>query len=176
MFYDADAIEQLAINVFYGMGYNFYRLENQLRADDQMVRSRVCTSLNTARDRLEQAQSLYRKQFLPPPSRARPTPDPQALEAARTLESLSGAVGRLEGAIRTLPVPANDRMTQRYRDEAQTLDLLGQCDTLLVGQAEALRLTLEGKDHVWILANVAPIRDSLDAMTIRVQERQRLLQ
>jgi hypothetical protein len=31
----------LATNLFYGWGYNFYRIENQLRADDQMIRSRT---------------------------------------------------------------------------------------------------------------------------------------
>ena len=37
-FYDTDALTEIAINLFHGWGYNFYRVENQLRADDQLIR------------------------------------------------------------------------------------------------------------------------------------------
>ena len=30
-FYNVDALEKVAINLFYGWGYNFYRQENQMR-------------------------------------------------------------------------------------------------------------------------------------------------
>jgi hypothetical protein len=40
-FYDANVIEQVAINAFYGWGYNFYREENQLRTDDIVIRNKV---------------------------------------------------------------------------------------------------------------------------------------
>ena len=39
-FYDAGTLRQIATNLFHGWGYNFYRAENQLRADDQLVRAR----------------------------------------------------------------------------------------------------------------------------------------
>jgi len=47
-FYDAGALRQVATNLFCGWGYNFYRLENQLRADDQLVRSKAAGLLGTA--------------------------------------------------------------------------------------------------------------------------------
>jgi hypothetical protein len=40
-FYDAGALRQVATNLLYGWGYNFYRIENQLRADDRLVRCLV---------------------------------------------------------------------------------------------------------------------------------------
>ena len=40
-FYDVGPLRQVAINLFYGWGYNFYREENQLRADDQLIRSKA---------------------------------------------------------------------------------------------------------------------------------------
>jgi len=40
-FYNLDAVEQIGVNLFYGWGYNFYRLENQLRADDLTIRAKV---------------------------------------------------------------------------------------------------------------------------------------
>ena len=64
VFYDLDAIEQIAVNLFYGWGYNFYRLENQLRADDLTVRNQVCSLLGQARASVDTAESAYRRAFL----------------------------------------------------------------------------------------------------------------
>ena len=68
-FYDAGELKQVAINLFHGWGYNFYRSENQLRADDLMIRAKVGWLLGLARASVERAESAYRREFLPPPSR-----------------------------------------------------------------------------------------------------------
>jgi hypothetical protein len=174
-FYDTDRLEQIAINLFYGWGYNFYRLENQLRADDLLVRSQVSVLLGQARKSVEAEQSSYRRKFLPPPTRENPLPEPTALANARTLEELSAGIGQVEGAIRALPVPENDRMTQRYRQEAETLLRLRACDTQLVGQAETLREMLS-RDYHWMLENAATLRDGLRLMRQTLEARQLLLQ
>ena len=157
-FYDVGKLDQIAINLFYGWGYNFYRLENQLRADDLIVREKACWLLGLSRSMVEAAQSAFRRTHLPPPSRARPLPDPDAVAGAQALEALSASIGQLEGTIRTLPAPENDRMTQRHRQEAQTLVALGACDQRLVGLAETFRQMLDGRDGVWILANLSDIQ------------------
>ncbi len=175
LFYDVGTVDQVAINLFYGWGYNFYRLENQLRSDDRVVREKACWLLGLSRSMIETAQSAYRRQYLPPPSRTKPLPDPEAVANARALEELSTNVGQLEATIRSLPVPENDRMTQRYRQEAETLVALGACDQRLVGLAEVLRQSLDGKDAAWILANRLDIQGGIDLMTARVRERQSLL-
>jgi hypothetical protein len=175
LFYDVGELDQIAINLFYGWGYNFYRLENQLRADDLMVREKACWLLGVSRAMIEAAQSAYRRKYLPPPSRAKPLPDAGAVASAQSLEALSAGIGQLEGTIRTLPVPENDRMTQRYRQEAETLMKLGACDRRLVGLAETLRQKLDGKDHDWILVNLAAIQEGVSLMTASVRERQSLL-
>lgn len=172
--YDADALEQIAVNLFYGWGYNFYRLENQLRADDLLVRSHVGAMLGSARKSVEAELSRYRRTFLAPPTRDNPLPDPTAVAHARTLEALSAAIGQLEGAVRALPVPENDRMTQRYREEADTLLRLRGCDTQLVGQAETLREMLT-QDHHWMLQNEAVIRDGLQRLHRTLEARKLLL-
>jgi hypothetical protein len=172
---DLSKLDEIAVNLFYGWGYNFYRLENQLRADDLLVREHACWLLGQSRAMIEAAQSAYRRTYLPPPSRARPLPDPGAVAAARSLEALSASIGDVEGIIRALPVPENDRMTQRYRQEAHTLMMLGECDRQLIGMAEMVRQTLEGKDHAWILANLAGIEAGVARMMTRVRERQSLL-
>jgi hypothetical protein len=150
-------------------------LENQLRADDLIVREKVCWLLGLSRGSIEAAQSAFRRTHLPPPSRAKPLPDPDAVASARSLEALSGRIGELEGVIRTLPVPENDRMTQRHRQEAETLTALGTCDQRLVGLAEMLRQMLDGQDADWMLANRANIEGGVTLMMARVRERQSLL-
>ena len=73
-FYDAGVLRQIATNLFYGWGYNFYRVENQLRADDQLVRSKAASLLGIAMASVIAAETEYRREFLPAPSRAKPFP------------------------------------------------------------------------------------------------------
>ena len=169
--YDLDAIEQIAVNLFYGWGYNFYRLENQLRADDLTVRNQVCALLGQARSYVDAAESAYRRAFLPPPSREKPRPDADAMANAQTLERFSHAIGALEGQIRAQPAPENDRMTERYRQEAQTLQKLLDCDVRLAGRVELLRALLDHQDGAWMIEKAGEIQDGLRAIETSLRER-----
>lgn len=172
---DTDEIDQLAINLFYGWGYNFYRIENQLRTDDLLIRSKVGWLLASARAAVETAESAYRRTFLPPPSRAQPRHDPEATAGAQALERLSHAIGAVEGQIRAQPVPENDRMIERHRQEATTLASLLAIDRRLVGQAEKLRSAIDGKDGGWLIEHGAVALDGLAALAETVRERQAIL-
>jgi hypothetical protein len=174
-FYDAHPLDQIAINLFYGWGYNFYRKENQLRADDLLIRAKVGELLGSARKSIETAQSDYRREFLPPPTREKPTHDPKAVAGAQTLERLSKAVDALKGLISAQPAPENDRMTQRYRQEADTLQRLIASDQKLAGQAELLRSMLDGKDGAWIIENTAGLLEGVNAIGETLRTRQLLL-
>jgi hypothetical protein len=174
-FYDLDALEQIAVNLFYGWGYNFYRLENQLRADDLTLRNQVCALLGQARAHVDAAESAYRRAFLPPPSREKPRPDAEAMANAQALERFSHAIGALEGQIRAQPVPESDRMTERYRQEAPTLQRLLDCDMRLAGQVELLRALLDHKDGVWMIEKTSEIQDGLRAIETSLRERQAAL-
>jgi hypothetical protein len=175
-FYDVSALEEIGVNLFYGWGYNFYRLENQLRADDLLLRAKVSWLLGLCRATLETAQSDYRREFLPPPSREKPRPSAEAVADAQALETLSRLVGRLEGRVRALPVPENDRMTQRHRRESLTLEQLRRCDARLVGRAQTLHDMLADKGHQWVLANAELIRAGLASIEQNLEQRQALLQ
>lgn len=174
-FYDLDALEQVAVNLFHGWGYNFYRLENQLRADDLLVRGKVGFLLGLARGGVEAAESAYRRARLPAPTREKPRPDPEAIAGAQTLERLSHAIGALEGKIRALPAPENDRMTELYRGEAETLQRLIQSDERLVGLAETLRALLDGKGGDWMVEHAGEVEEGLRAIEAALHSRQAAL-
>lgn len=174
-FYSADMLERAAINLFYGWGYNFYRKENQLRADDLLIRSKVGWLLGSARKSVAEAESAYRREFLPPPSRESPRHDAKAVEGAQTIERLSRAIGVLEGRMTAQPVPENDRMTQRYREEASALLQLLECDTHLVGQADLLRSMVDQKNGAWLVENAAAVQEGIAAIDESLRKRQGLL-
>ncbi len=174
-FYDASRLEQIAITLFYGWGYDFYKTENRLRADDLLVRSKTGWLLGLAHRAIETAEVAYRRENLPPPSREKPRPDPAALAGAQLLERQSRAIGAAEAQIRAQPVPENDRMTQRYRAEAATLARLVAQDQQLVGQADMLRQMLDRRDGRWMIDNAVAITAGVEAITETLSGRQALL-
>lgn len=174
-FYEADRLEQVAITLFYGWGYNFYRIENQRRADDQLVRSRVQALLGAARENILSAESRWRRDHLPPPTREKPRPDPAAVAAAQTLERLAGAIGGLIGQIASQPVPEGDRMTQRRRDEAGTLAHLIAADTQMAGQAEVLRAMVEARGAEELIGAAAALETGVAAIRETLRERAALV-
>jgi hypothetical protein len=174
-FYDVDELEKIAVNLFYGWGYNFYRLENQLRGDDLTVRAKVGHLLGLARASVDAAESGYRRERLLAPTREKPLPDPDAVAGAQMLERLSKEIGALEGQIRAQPAPENDRMTQRYRHEAETLHHLLSCDIGLAGRAELLRAMLDQKDGAWMIEKSAEIGEGLRSVEAALRDRQTAL-
>jgi len=174
IFDDIEALEKIAVNLFYGWGYNVYRLENQLRADDLAVRAKVGGLLGQAREQVDKAESEWRRAF-PPPTREHPLPDPALSEGARKLEEISRKIGALEGQIRTAPAPEADRMTNRYRREGEALHALLQCDLALVGRAEALRALVEDADGGALIARAAQIDSGCKSITRNLRERQAIL-
>ena len=165
-FYAAYPDEQLVNNLLLGWGYNFYRAENQLRADDLMIRARVGELLCAARASIEAAESAYRRTHLPPPSRANPRQDPDAMRHAQALEETARRLGVLEGQIRALPVPETDRMTQRLRSERETLAQLLQVDYAMVATAAHIRNLAEHQEET---------TDALHALQQTINARRDLL-
>jgi hypothetical protein len=174
-FYDAGTLRQIATNLFHGWGYNFYRIENQLRADDQLVRSKAAGLLGIAMASASEAETEYRREFLPPPSRQKPLPEAYAVAAAQRLERLAREIGALEGLIQQQSVPENDRMTQRYRQEAPALKALINCDEQLVGQCDLLRSMVNRKDAASILKTLPDLESGLEAIRATLHRREAIL-
>lgn len=174
-FYDVNKLSQVAVNLFYGWGYNFYKVENQLRADDQMVRAKAAWLLGEAATAVCSAEDDYRREFLPLPTRAKPSADPEALASAQKLERLHREISGLEQFIHQLPVPANDRMTQRYRLEAPTLANLIRFDTLLVGQCDLMRKSVNGVTAQNILKSLPELEAGIAAIRATLHDREAVL-
>jgi len=170
-FYDAGLVRQVANNLFLGWGYNFYRLENQLRADDQLVCAKAAWLLGQAAAGVQAAEAQHRRDAFPPPTRAKPYPDPAAVAVAQGLERLSKDILAISGRLHSLPAPEQDLMSLRFRQEADTLVRLIAADEQLVGQSELLRATVEGKGAAWLLENEAEVRDGLTAIQATLTER-----
>lgn len=174
-FYDASALRQIATNLFYGWGYNFYRRENQLRADDQLVRAKAGWILGNAASTVTAAEGEFRREFLPPPSRGKPFPDTSAVASVQQLERLANDIRAVANRLAEVPVPENDRMTQRFREEEPTLQALIALDEQLVGQCELLRSTLDKRDGGWIVERTKEIRGGLEAIEATLIKRQAVL-
>ncbi len=124
----AGSVQRLVENLFYGWGYNAYRKGNQLRADDLLIRSRLSELLGQCRETLRAREMDWRREHLPPPTREHPFPDQNAVHAAKVMEAFGKKIEAVEALIRTAPVPENDRIWQRHRNEANTLATLARLD------------------------------------------------
>ncbi|QKC82557.1 hypothetical protein [Mesorhizobium sp. NZP2077] len=134
---------------------------------------RTSADLGCARAAVDEAEARYRRENIQPPTRANPFPDATVVANAQALERLGREVGALEGLIRHQP--ENDRMAQRYRQEAGTLAALAEKDAVLVGQAELLRSMLEGVAADAMLAGKREIEVGIAAITATLRERQTFL-
>lgn len=135
----AGPVKQVLSNLFYGWGYNFYRRENQLRADDLLIRGKLSELLGECRAHAEQLDAAFRREHLPAPTREHPYPDAAAVSAAQALERAVRQIEALETAIRNASVPEMDRIHQRHRNERATLDALVAADGDLVLAVVGLR-------------------------------------
>ena len=174
-FYDAGMLRQIATNLFYGWGYNFYRLENQLRSDDQLVRSKCGWLLGLATENVTRAEAEYRREFLPAPTRLKPYPEASSVTGAQTLERIAARLCAIGARMQTEPVPENDRMSQRFREEAPTLQAVMGFDEQMVGQCEMLRAGTEKQTGVWMLEHASEIEGGLAAIEDTLHRRQAVL-
>jgi hypothetical protein len=140
-----------------------------------LIRSKAASLLANAMASVEEAENAYRRVYLPAPTRAKPFPDAAAVESAQKLERLARAIGAVEATIVHQPVPENDRMTQRYRQEAKTLETLIEFDHRLVGQCELARSMVNGKDGATLLKMLPDLEAGLEAIRETMRNREAVL-
>jgi hypothetical protein len=121
-----------------GYGYNWYRLDNRMRADDVLIRSRASDHLARAVARLRDLEGRYRRKYLPPPTREKPDPEPQHLAAVHEFRAVEERIGEIDTRLRGGAVPPDDKIWLRHRNEIDTLQRLGECDAILAASAKEL--------------------------------------
>jgi hypothetical protein len=129
---------RIGVMLLNGYGYNWYRLDNQMRADDLLVRSRASEHLESAAARLRDLEGRYRRKYLPPPTREHPDPDPQHRAAAQHFRAVAERILEIDTRLRGAAVPPDDKVWLRQRGELETLQRLGKCDVVLVADAKEL--------------------------------------
>lgn len=135
----AGPVKAMVSNLFYGWGYNFYRKENRLRADDLLVRGKVSDLLGEARSHLARLEADFRRERLPAPTREQPFPDRTAVQTADALQRVQKDIEAIEVKVRNASVPEMDRVHQPHRNERDTLEKLAAVDEELVACALVLR-------------------------------------
>ncbi|GGA39296.1 hypothetical protein GCM10010981_30690 [Dyella nitratireducens] len=153
---NASIAKQVLSNLFYGWGYNFYRHENQLRADDLLIRSRISDWLGESRAHVAALESTYRRKYLPAPTREHPFPDANAVSQAQALQRIQRDLESMETVIRTAPVPEMDRIHQRHRNEGETLEALVSVDSALVLHVKNLRDAIVAIDDGAVAIDAVP--------------------
>ena len=177
-------IQQLQL-LLSGYGYNFYSATNQARSDDLLVRQRATYHLNQAVDMLARLRVDYQQRFIPPLTRANPDPPQEAMVQVRGIEAAQQTLSSLESQIRGMPVPAQDRIWWRFRQEQALLAQLLNFDLALVRNSEQIyyyvsQLTPEGWNAQE--AGAAPgsqqgpsLRQLIQQLTQVARERERFL-
>ena len=104
---------RIGVMLLNGYGYNWYRWDNQMRADDLLVRSRASEHLESAAARLRDLEGRYRRKYLTPPTREHPDPDPQHLAATRQFRALADRILEIDTRLRGAAVPPDDKIWLR---------------------------------------------------------------
>ena len=122
-----------------GVGYNYYRAENQARADDQLVRQKASNAMSDAAATLARLHAAFQHAYIPPATREQPFPPREEMERARQIIALRERIDGLDALVRGMSVPTSDKTWARFRQELSVLTQLLDVDCRLIEQCEALR-------------------------------------
>lgn len=134
-----DPIRHQLTNLLTAYGYNLYEGKNRARADDLLVREKAAEALNEAANSLRTLRTDYRRRFIPPATRENPDPPPERLTQLREMELLQTRLSDLSVQIRSMPVPTQDRVWERFRREQTLLNDLLRHDYNLIAPSSQLR-------------------------------------
>ena len=118
-----------------GYGFNFYRDENRMRADDLLIRQKACASLGSAARRMNNLAGDFQTQVIPRPTRENPYPSTELSTLLECLNNLAQRISNTAAAIQGLPAPAQDRIWRQLRDEKDLLSRLLESDLAFIQQA-----------------------------------------
>jgi hypothetical protein len=161
-----------------GCGFNSYRIENQMRADDLLVRQKGGAWLGLAAARLEQLAEEFQRSCMPAPTRQQPYPPAGLMDRLNALRLVRQRVLDQELFIQGLSAPAQDKIWRRLRDEAALLSSLLQADAAMLREAAEVQRQVESLSaEAWKSPDAGnPLKATLDGWDAAVRARQDLLQ
>jgi hypothetical protein len=170
-------VQQLQL-LLTGYGYNFYNEKNMARSDDLLVRQKAASSLGECVQTLATLETEYQRRYIPAATRENPFPPAEAMNKLRDISLLRQRVGDLEGQIRGMSVPTQDRIWWRFREEQNLLNQLLGFDYELVRQTDQVSQWLRGlTPENW---HTGPGRSGFDLplqqLDNLIRDRQRFLQ
>lgn len=171
------AVYKTWVMLLNGYGYNWYRKDNQLRADDLLVRERASHFIVEAARKLQEQEAAYARKYLPAPTRENPFPPDDRLATHALIRETRQNLLALEARIRGLSAPPTDRIWQRHRTEQDVLESLARRDVQLVGlskevDAEASKLDAEAWSHP---ERLMPLTESVKSVEQVITERMQYL-
>lgn len=128
-------------NLFYGWGYNFYRRENELHADDLLIRGKLSQLLRDSRMHVALLHGAFLRKHLPR-GRGLSFPNPGAVGMGMALERARQELEAMEIAVRTAAAPEMGQVGRHDREERGTLTALVALD------GEALHALLTLRDAI----------------------------
>ena len=174
---DHSRLYRIGVMLLNGYGYSWYRLDNRMRADDLLIRSRASDYLTSATVRLRDLEGRYRRKYLPPPTRERPDPESQHVAMVRQFRAVDDRITEIDTRLRGGAVPPDDKVWLRHRNELDILQRLGQCDAILAASAKELDDYVAGlpQDAVIDSETEVQIKDHLDRLTKILTQRSETL-
>lgn len=144
---------RLLSNLFYGWGYNFYRCERQLPADDLLIREKLSQLLGDCRSHLRSLEASFWSAHRTP-GRDYAFLNADAVFTAQALLHAQRAIETMETAIRMAAAPQTSRIHQRHREERNTLDKLVAVDGDVLLALVTLRDAIARLQHGTVAASL----------------------
>ena len=165
------------VMLLHGYGYNFYRKDNQARADDLLVRQSAGHFIGEAAKKLLQVESDYQRRHLPPPTREHPFPPAERLATHRAIREQRQQLLELEAQLRGMPAPPEDKTWMRHRNELDTLKKLLVHDVQFVGAAKLLdeQVAQVQADAPQLDAPLRAVREHVELIRQLMEARRQLL-
>lgn len=131
--------KRLLSNLFYGCGYNFYRFEHELLADDLLIRGKLSQLVHDCRAHLCSLEVAFRREH-----RAQTGGDyafltPAAITTVQALLSAQRDLQAMEASIRSATVPESRHFHGSHREMRGTLEELVMLDGEVVLALVTLR-------------------------------------
>lgn len=173
----ADAIRRQLDLLMNAYGYNLYEKKNRARADDLIVRETAAGALSTAANSLRKLRTEYQRKFIQPLTRDNPEPSRAHLDKLAEIASLQERIAGLETRIRSMSVPVQDRVWEKFRGEHQLLNDLLLRDYNLITPCQKLREQLRTiKVEAWSDEAIAGAEAFIDQIDNAIRSRADFLQ